>query len=99
MPAGGRHSSLIHELGRCIGMAANPDEVGIDGHQNHFSLNGDHCSNGLPRTAANTRESYETLANQDAPGFCVMFGYTSDVYPRLTFCSECRDTMKKINIS
>jgi hypothetical protein len=94
---GGQLNSIVHELGHCIGMAANPKETGVDGHQFHYSHNGDHCSSGLPRTAANDGPSYQIQSNQDLPGLCVMFGFTSNVNPRTSFCTDCKVSVKKID--
>ena len=96
-PDNGQLNSILHELGHCMGMNANPTEVQIDGHQYHYNYNGDHCSSGLPRTVQNDGPSYQTQANQDAPGLCVMFGFTSNVNPRLAFCVDCERVMKKID--
>ena len=93
----GQLNSIIHELGHCVGMVANPAETNLDTHGFHYSHNGDHCRNGLAQTAANDGPSYQTQANQDAPGLCVMFGFTSNVNPRLAFCDECEKVMKKID--
>src|SRR5262249_49177533 len=86
---GGQLNSIIHELGHAMGMNANPAETQVDSHQYHYEFNGNHCRSGLAKTENNDGPSYQIEANENKPGLCVMFGFTSDTNPRSQFCAEC----------